>query len=53
VVHKATSQWLKKQGTNGWGFTCNLRRGKYTLKIVAQDLAHNWSTPGSATLAVK
>lgn len=53
VVHKATSQWLKKQGTNGWGFTCRLRRGKYRLSIVAQDLAHNWSAPGRATLVVK
>lgn len=53
VVHRATSQWLKKQGTNGWGFTCDLPRGKYGLSIVAQDLAHNWSSPGTATLVVK
>jgi hypothetical protein len=53
VVHKATSKWLKKKGTSGWGFTCALRRGKYTLSITASDLAHNWSPPGKARLVVK
>ena len=52
-VHKATSQWLKKKGTNGWAFTCDLKRGRYTVSITASDLAHNWSAPGAAIFVVK
>ena len=53
TVHKATSQWMKKKGTNAWAFTCDLKRGRYTISITAGDLAHNWSAPGGATLVVR
>jgi sugar lactone lactonase YvrE len=54
IVHKATSPWTPRRSSNSWSFTCRLRRGAYTVFILAGDRAGNWSEkPGSASFVVK
>ena len=54
VVHKATSPWTPRRSSNTWSFTCRLKRGAYTVFVLAGDRAGNWSEkPGSASFVVK
>jgi hypothetical protein len=53
VVREATSQWLPRQGLNGWSFVAALPKGAYTTRIVASDLAGNQGLPSRSRLVVE